>query len=81
MFGSGDGHDVGEMVKEFGGLEEIGGRRVFEYDAGCGGVLARQLLAWQYGARSIGGLVVVVVVSPPVGDGAKICDALWDAIR
>jgi hypothetical protein len=66
------------MVKEFGGLEEIGGRRVFEYDAGCGGVLARQLLAWQWGARSVGGLVVVY---PPVGDGAKICDALWDAIR
>jgi hypothetical protein len=35
------------MVKEFGGLEEIGGRIVFEYDAGRGGVLARQLLAWQ----------------------------------
>ena len=74
MFGSGDDHSVGEMVKEFGGLEEIGRGRVFEYDAGCGGVLAKQLLAWQWGARSVGGLCVSPLVG---GDGAKICYALW----
>jgi hypothetical protein len=62
------------MVKEFGGLEEIGGRSVFEYDAGFGGLLARELLAWQWGARSVGGLVVSPLVG---GDGAKICYVLW----
>lgn len=61
------------MIKEFGGLEEIGGRRVFEYDAGYGGVLAKQLLAWQWGARSVGGFVCLrwLVVM------AQRCDALW----
>ena len=64
------------MVKELRGLEEIGGSRVFEYDVGCEEVLARQLLAWQWGARSVGGFLWCLRWLVVMGDGAKICDVL-----